>query len=53
MLSPLLDLAYATPSVKTFAPLRGHSQEIGEKGLYIFAGFDDYRIATPERQVNR
>ena len=46
-LNPLLDLAYADGDGQNLR--RGAEavcERIGEKRLYIFAGFDDYRIAT-------
>ena len=51
MLSPLLDLAYAKLPVKSDSAALERSDAIDEKRLYIFAGFDDYRIATRERQA--
>jgi hypothetical protein len=41
-----LDLAYGTAPVKMGRLANISRGEIGEKRLYIFDGFDDYRIAT-------
>ena len=48
-LNPLLDLAYAGGQVKASAA-GGMRPGDWQKRLYIFAGFDDYPIATLVRR---
>jgi hypothetical protein len=47
-ISPQVHLAYVRRNVKTAAARRRGRRGIAEKRLYIFAGYDDYRIAAQD-----
>jgi hypothetical protein len=42
-----MDVAYAEQTVKSAGVRESGTETVWEKRLYICAGFDDYRIATP------